>query len=328
MPHYRESKDDGSSSTRRASWPIPRSGPRRSAVALARPKRASTSLTAEHWAVIEYIREYYLENNLAPMVRKICQTTGFPLKHIYELVPLGPGQGRLQARRPAQARRLRLDAPRLSASFLGAAISPTASMAVSMCSSVLNGPIPKRTAPWILSVPELLVDEGRAVQAGAAGDVVVDVEHRPDVGRLQPVDVEEQDADVVLEVVLAVERDAGDRLAGRRAASRPEPISCAWMASMPCSSIHFTPGVEAGDAGQVGRAVLQPVGVLLEMESLGRADARSAGPGVADLDALPDVQPADAHRAEQRLVAGEGRRRRGTRPPCRSGSCRRSGRRR
>lgn len=51
------------------------------------------NLTEDHWAVINYIREYYLENNLAPMVRKICKVTGFQLKLIYELFPSGPAKG-------------------------------------------------------------------------------------------------------------------------------------------------------------------------------------------------------------------------------------------
>ena len=50
-------------------------------------------LTAQHWAVIKYIRTYYLENNLAPMVRKICKTTNLQLKKIYELFPAGPAKG-------------------------------------------------------------------------------------------------------------------------------------------------------------------------------------------------------------------------------------------
>jgi TusE/DsrC/DsvC family sulfur relay protein len=54
---------------------------------------AITDLTEEHWKVIDYIRNYFLENNLAPMVRKVCQTTGFPLRHIYELFPSGPAKG-------------------------------------------------------------------------------------------------------------------------------------------------------------------------------------------------------------------------------------------
>jgi tRNA 2-thiouridine synthesizing protein E len=60
---------------------------------LARAEENLEEMTAEHWAVVKYIRGYYLEKGLAPMVRKICQTTGFPLKHIYELFPSGPAKG-------------------------------------------------------------------------------------------------------------------------------------------------------------------------------------------------------------------------------------------
>jgi len=63
------------------------------AAALARAEEGIDSLTEEHWAVVRYIRQYFLENNLAPMVRKVCQTTGFPLRHIYELFPSGPAKG-------------------------------------------------------------------------------------------------------------------------------------------------------------------------------------------------------------------------------------------
>ena len=50
-------------------------------------------LTDEHWAVIKYIRTYYLQNDLAPMVRSICKTTSLPLKKIYELFSAGPAKG-------------------------------------------------------------------------------------------------------------------------------------------------------------------------------------------------------------------------------------------
>lgn len=60
---------------------------------LAQEEEGISSLTEEHWAVITYIREYYLEKNLAPMVRKVCMATGFPLRHIYELFPSGPAKG-------------------------------------------------------------------------------------------------------------------------------------------------------------------------------------------------------------------------------------------
>ncbi|HNT32975.1 MAG TPA: TusE/DsrC/DsvC family sulfur relay protein [Candidatus Aminicenantes bacterium] len=63
------------------------------AIALAKREEGLEELGPEHWAVIEYIRGYYMEKQLAPMVRKICQTTGLTLKHIYELFPSGPAKG-------------------------------------------------------------------------------------------------------------------------------------------------------------------------------------------------------------------------------------------
>lgn len=60
---------------------------------LAKKEEGIEQLTEDHWKVIEYIRNYYLENNLAPMVRKICKTTGFQLRYIYELFPSGPAKG-------------------------------------------------------------------------------------------------------------------------------------------------------------------------------------------------------------------------------------------
>jgi len=66
---------------------------KRVALALAKREEGLDELGPEHWAVIEYIRGYYMEKQLAPMVRKICQTTGLTLKHIYELFPSGPAKG-------------------------------------------------------------------------------------------------------------------------------------------------------------------------------------------------------------------------------------------
>jgi len=56
-------------------------------------EKEGVELTDEHWAIINYIRDYYLENDLAPMVRKICKTTGFNLRKIYSLFPSGPAKG-------------------------------------------------------------------------------------------------------------------------------------------------------------------------------------------------------------------------------------------
>ena len=51
------------------------------------------ALTDDHWAVINYIREYYLKFGVAPMIRKLCKETKKDLKTIYELFPSGPAKG-------------------------------------------------------------------------------------------------------------------------------------------------------------------------------------------------------------------------------------------
>ena len=50
-------------------------------------------LTEEHWKVIRYVRDYYKQFQIAPMVRKLCKETGCNLKTIYELFPSGPAKG-------------------------------------------------------------------------------------------------------------------------------------------------------------------------------------------------------------------------------------------
>jgi tRNA 2-thiouridine synthesizing protein E len=50
-------------------------------------------LTPDHWKVINYLRGYYLEFGIAPMVRKVCKETGFKLNQIYDLFPSGPAKG-------------------------------------------------------------------------------------------------------------------------------------------------------------------------------------------------------------------------------------------
>jgi len=60
---------------------------------LARVEEGLDDMTDDHWAVVRFIRSHYLEKGLAPMVRKICQATGFQLRHIYELFPSGPAKG-------------------------------------------------------------------------------------------------------------------------------------------------------------------------------------------------------------------------------------------
>jgi dissimilatory sulfite reductase related protein len=50
-------------------------------------------LSEKHWNVINFIRNYWLENNIAPMIRSVCQNSNVRLKEIYELFPLGPAKG-------------------------------------------------------------------------------------------------------------------------------------------------------------------------------------------------------------------------------------------
>ena len=51
------------------------------------------ALSEDHWKVINYLRNYYQQFGIAPMIRKLCKETGFQLKYIYELFPSGPAKG-------------------------------------------------------------------------------------------------------------------------------------------------------------------------------------------------------------------------------------------
>lgn len=50
-------------------------------------------LKPEHWEIINYLRKYYAEFNVAPMVRKLLKDTGKSQSEIYNLFPSGPGKG-------------------------------------------------------------------------------------------------------------------------------------------------------------------------------------------------------------------------------------------
>ncbi len=51
------------------------------------------ALTEAHWRVINYIRNYYLQFGIAPMVRKLCKETNCTLNQMYQLFPSGPAKG-------------------------------------------------------------------------------------------------------------------------------------------------------------------------------------------------------------------------------------------
>lgn len=51
------------------------------------------TLTEDQWKLVNYLRNYYLEFGIAPMIRKVCKETGFKLNQIYEMFPSGPAKG-------------------------------------------------------------------------------------------------------------------------------------------------------------------------------------------------------------------------------------------
>jgi tRNA 2-thiouridine synthesizing protein E len=50
-------------------------------------------MSEEHWKLVNYIRQYYLDFEVAPPIRMLCKKTGFDLKKVYELFPGGPAKG-------------------------------------------------------------------------------------------------------------------------------------------------------------------------------------------------------------------------------------------
>jgi tRNA 2-thiouridine synthesizing protein E len=50
-------------------------------------------LTEEHWKLIHYLRNYFQQFGIAPMIRKVCKDNGMDLKKLYELFPTGPAKG-------------------------------------------------------------------------------------------------------------------------------------------------------------------------------------------------------------------------------------------
>lgn len=50
-------------------------------------------LTDDHWKIIEYVRDYYLENGMGPPVVKVGKATGLSPSTICELFPCGMARG-------------------------------------------------------------------------------------------------------------------------------------------------------------------------------------------------------------------------------------------
>ena len=54
---------------------------------------ASGPMGEDHWKVVDYLRNYYLEYEIAPPIRMLTRQTGFDLKYIYQMFPKGPAAG-------------------------------------------------------------------------------------------------------------------------------------------------------------------------------------------------------------------------------------------
>jgi len=68
-------------------------------VALALAKTESVDMTEAHWEVVNFLRDYYQEYKIAPMIRILTKAIGKALgkekgntKYLYELYPAGPAK--------------------------------------------------------------------------------------------------------------------------------------------------------------------------------------------------------------------------------------------
>jgi tRNA 2-thiouridine synthesizing protein E len=47
----------------------------------------------DHWKIVDYLRNYFVEYQIAPPIRMVVKKTGIDLKKLYELFPKGPAVG-------------------------------------------------------------------------------------------------------------------------------------------------------------------------------------------------------------------------------------------
>jgi len=50
-------------------------------------------MNEDHWKLVNYLRNYFLEFGIAPPIRMLTKQTGLDLKTIYKLFPGGPAKG-------------------------------------------------------------------------------------------------------------------------------------------------------------------------------------------------------------------------------------------
>ena len=60
---------------------------------LAKQESSVTPMGSDHWKLVNYIRDYYLQYEVAPPIRMLCKKNAFDLKYVYEMFPKGPAAG-------------------------------------------------------------------------------------------------------------------------------------------------------------------------------------------------------------------------------------------
>ena len=50
-------------------------------------------MSDDAWKLVDYIRNYFLDFEVAPPIRMLCKKNGFDLKKVYEMFPKGPAAG-------------------------------------------------------------------------------------------------------------------------------------------------------------------------------------------------------------------------------------------
>jgi len=50
-------------------------------------------MSDKHWGIVNFIRTYWQEHDLAPPVRLICKEVGVSVREIYKLFTSGPARG-------------------------------------------------------------------------------------------------------------------------------------------------------------------------------------------------------------------------------------------
>ncbi len=60
---------------------------------IAKEESNASPMDADHWKILDFLRNYYVEFGIAPPIRMLTKKTGLELKYIYEMFPKGPAAG-------------------------------------------------------------------------------------------------------------------------------------------------------------------------------------------------------------------------------------------